>query len=271
MKKILSSFLKFVLPVAILLLGVGFIYVFEFHLKDRVNTVPVIVASKDIGFKEQLTSENIAIINVKRERLVTSAYYGVEPKHLETLYGRTAAIDIKQGTQIYEELIDSYNLIPDHKDGEFIAPIPNNWIYAVPGSLRRSFVADFYVVNEGKDIVVSQKIKGTLEEMNQDESVEVDLDAETTVGLKGNASIQSSDDDISKLGNPILSGVKIAYTKDSSNKEVRDAKDEGNKLDGTGTISNIEIIANEESLTKIRSYVENGYKLYITYSYKGAE
>src|SRR5690606_30780415 len=134
---------------------------------------------KDIGFKEQISSDNIEIISMKKDFVVPAAYYGVKPEDLETLYGRLAAIDIKAGTQIYSELLDRFDLVPG--EGEFIAPIPNQWLFAVPGSMRRSYYADFYVVLNSAVI----------------------------------------DEEELRQGEPLLKDVRVAHTKDNANREVR--------------------------------------------------
>jgi hypothetical protein len=212
----MKNILKFLLPLVLLTGGISFIFIFEFYLKDKVNTIPVLIASENIQFKEMLTSENLTIRNVRRSQAVNGAYLRMDEKKLSEMFGKLAAIDIQKGTQIYPALIDHFNLVPNEIEGEFIAPIPNQWIFAVPGSLRRSYYADFYVISEG-----SRKI------------------------------------------GPILTDVRVVYTKDSSNREVRNLQD--NRYDATANISEVEIIASAEMLSTLSEYIEQGYKLYITY------
>lgn len=250
----ISKMLKFLLPILLLAGGVFFVFIFEFYIKDKVNTVSVIVAAEDIPFKGEITEENIKIVDIKRDNLVNGAYYGVEEEHLSKLYGQLAAVEIKKGTQIYESLLDTYDLVPDPSKGEFIAPIPNEWIFAVPGSLRRSYYADFYIVSETQ----GNDLKGTIQ-TNNDPNYEGPIET-TNEKLSENTY---------KLNKPILQDVRIAFTKDNANREVRNTTEEG--LDATGNISRIEIIATEEMLKEIRKYVDNGYKLYITYNYKQGE
>lgn len=212
MKKIL----KFLLPLLLLIGGISFIFIFEFYLKDKVNTVPVLIASADIQFKETLTAENLSITNVRRSEVVNGAYLKIDELRLTEMFGKLAAIDIQRGTQIYPALIDHFNLLPNEAEGEFIAPIPDQWIFAVPGSLRRSYFADFHAIS----------------------------------------------DQSRKIG-PILTDVRVVYTKDSSNREVQNLQE--SEYDATANISNVEIIATAEMLSTLSEYVDRGYKLYITY------
>jgi hypothetical protein len=261
MKK-LSKFLKVFLPFLILTGGISFVFLFEFYIKDKVNVVPVVVAKEDISFKEPITPENITIVNVKRDNLVKAAYYGVEEQHLQKLYGKLAAIDIKQGTQIYGDLLDTYDLVPDEVKGEFIAPIPNEWLFAVPGSLRRSYYADLYIVPGEKEKGLRQELTNLNEPKdggnNEGDSTAEDKPIEATV--------ESLDQSKSLLSKPILINVRVAHTKDNANREVRNVQDKDK--DATGNISKIEIVANQEMLNTIRKYVDQGYKLYITYTFR---
>ena len=146
----------------ILLLGVGFLFGFEFYVKDKFNTVEVVVAKETIDFKEQITEDHIEIKNVRKgtevENYIPAAKY-------QSLIGKYASIKIEKGTQLYSELIDTYDLVPDAKKGEFVAPIPKEWIFAVPGSLRRTYIADIYVVSD-KDQMMVQKLLNEQAEEN---------------------------------------------------------------------------------------------------------
>ncbi|WP_202078152.1 SAF domain-containing protein [Caldalkalibacillus salinus] len=224
------KWLKLFIPVLILGTGIAFIFAFEFYLKDKVYTIPVIVAAEDIAFKESLTAENTEVVHIRRDHVIQGAY-SPEVYQSEVL-GQLSAIEIKKGTQLYSALIDHHNLTPRYDRGEFIAPIPNRWIYAVPGSLRRSYHADFYVTKESNDVVLEIDEKSGMSD--------IELDTK-----------------------PILSNVKVLHTRDSSNREVRNIQE--SEYDATANISNIEIIATEKMLNTMKTYVEQGYKLYITY------
>lgn len=257
----IAKFLKVLLPILILTGGIFFVFLFEFYIKDKVNVVPVIVAKQDIAFKEPLTPENITIIDIKRDYLVQDAYYGVSEQHLEKLHGRVAAVEISKGTQIYENLIDTYDLVPDEEKGEFIAPIPDEWLFAVPGSLRRSYIADFYIVAGENE----QGLRQELMDLNDMEEVKSNSDS-TETDKPIEATAESLDESKSMLNKPILTNVRVAHTKDNANREVRNVNDK--QYDATGNISKIEIVANQEMLQTIKGYMDQGYKLYITYTFR---
>lgn len=240
---------KFMIPFLLLASGIFFIFAFEFYIKDRVNTVPVVVAASEISFKEPFSLDNLEITHMKREYMVKDAY--VHESSLHELVGQVAAVDISAGTQLYPALIDTFDLVPDHEAGEFIAPIPNEWIFAVPGSLRRSYLADFYAVSNDQSGLMREWLK-------QEQTV--------FIAEEPGASIERDEQPPLLLElehEPILENIKVIYTKDSSNREVQTLQD--TQLDGTANISNLEIIANQETLNQLKHYANQGYTFYITY------
>ncbi|MCE0555321.1 hypothetical protein LQK80_37380 [Bacillus thuringiensis] len=59
--------------------------------------------------------------------------------------------------------MDTYNLIPNEEKGEFIAPIPDSWLFAVPGSLRKTYIADFYLVPDKDQAVIRSLVQDSKE------------------------------------------------------------------------------------------------------------
>ena len=229
--------------------GIGFVFYFEFYLKDTIDTESVVVAANRIEFKEQITAEDLVIQQVRRGSKVENA---LSANHAEALIGKYASITIEKGTQVYSELIDTYDLVPDESKGEFIAPIPNDWIFAVPGSLRSSYVADIYAVSDKDQHQVRQLIRDAEE-------------AEGTVTVVE----PTEQEDVLPAGTlPILTDVRVAYVKDSANKEVK-VSEETNEA--TGSVSTLEIIADEQMFATLRDYTAEGYKLYVVYKFERSE
>lgn len=226
-------------------IGIAFVIGFEFYFKDNFNSKEVLVANADIDFKKVISEEDLAIAKVKKDYVVEGAF---TPDEVESLVNQSAGIEIKAGTQIYPELIDAYNLIPDTSKGEFIAPVPDAWLFAVPGSLRRTYVADFYAIPDS-----DQAILQSIASSDRDEDEEV---------LEGSEEIEEYVIGSSK---PILTDVVVASVKDGSNREVTESEENENAA--TGVISNMEIIATDDSLNTLREVTEQGYKIYVVYKY----
>ncbi len=233
----MKKFLSIILSVLIIVGGFGAVVAFD-KVKDEVNTTEVIVAKKDIAFKEKIQEEDLEVVGVPSDQVIESS---LNPEDMKVALNAHAAIEIPKGAQIHSILLDSFDLIPNEKEGEFIAPIPKDWLFAVPQSLRKSYIADFYVIS-GDD----QRV---LNSLSDKETKKEDLEAAITNDKE-----------------PILKDVRISSVKDGSNNEVvtTTSKDAGS----TGAISTIEIVANDEILNMLRDYTNKGYKLYVVYSFE---
>ena len=150
----LKRVLGFLGPIVLLLLGVTFLVVWELYLKENINRETVVVAKDTIEFKDKITADDLELKNVNIDNVVSGGY---KESDIDSIVNGYASIEIKKGTQLYPELVDYYDIIPDESKGEFIAPLPDAWLFAVPGSLRRTYVADIYAV--GTDDQKMQKVK----------------------------------------------------------------------------------------------------------------
>lgn len=237
---------KIVLAFLFVAMGVGFVLANEFYIKEKVDTVEVVVAKETIDFKKPITAENVEVINVRRANVVENA---VSVEKFKSLIGKYASIKIEKGTQIYAELIDTYNLVPDSTKGEFVAPIPKEWLFAVPGSLRRTYVADVYAIGD-KDRAVVQALTKEAKKEGGHSKADKDAPIET---------------DLTPSTEPILTNIRVASVKDSGNKEVKESEETS---EATGTVAALEIIATEEMLDTVKTYMNDGYKLYVVYKFE---
>lgn len=241
----MKTFLRFLAVIMIVATGVGFVFAFEFYIKDEIGTTEVIVAKETIDFKEQITPEKIQIIHVRQGTEVANAY---SKNRFESLFGKYASVKIEKGAQLYPELIDSYDLVPDSSKGEFVAPIPSDWLFAVPGSLRRTFVADIYAVGTEDQKIITKLKEDAAKEAGK-EAEEIVVEPPTT-------------------GAPILENLRITSVKDSGNKEVIESEE---TKEATGTVSALEFIGTEEMLTTMKDYTNKGFKLYVVYKFERSE
>jgi len=263
-------------PLIFLVLSASLLFIYEFYMKDKINTVPVLVASKDIGFKDKFTVDNLKVEYIRREHAIDNGIQVKDVKNAVDVLNYYAAIDIKRGTQIYTELVDHYNLIPDESKGEFVAPVPKEWIFSLPGSIRKSYVADFYLIAPNNETeILLERIKDQLNEDKKENTSETEN--ENTEGDNVRTHSEKEEEEFIKEqlneGNkPLLTNVRLFAAKDNSNKEVVNV--ENNKTlskDASGVINSIEIIATEEQLNLLKEYMSKGYKLYITYTFERGE
>lgn len=226
-------------------IGVGLLM--EFYVYPKVDTVEVVIAKETIDFKKPITADNIEIINVRKGQKIENA---IPVTHYKSLIGKYASIKIEKGTQIYSDLIDTYNLVPDSTKGEFVAPIPKDWLFAVPGSLRRTYVADIYAMGDKEREMLRQ----------------LQADAKRESGEKVEDTPQELN--VTPSTAPILENVRVTSVKDNSNKEVRESEE---TKEATGQVSELEVIATDEMLSTIKEYTAAGYKLYVVYKFERAD
>lgn len=170
-------------PLLLLILGTSILLVYELYIKEHYNSVQVVVAKDTIEYKEKVEVGHLQEIRVPREQKIGTAYQSIADV---MAYGDLhAAIKVEQGTQLYPGVFQQYHLIPSIAQGEFVAPIPRDWLFAVPGSLRRGYVVDFYAILP--------------------------------------QSIDSMPWRLSQV--PILENVRVIHTRDATNKEVRNSPD----------------------------------------------
>lgn len=246
--------IKIALGVFTSLATIGFILVYDLYIKERIDSTEVVVvkAGKEISQSEQLTEEKLAIERRPKESLIEGV---VLAKDIKEIIGEDAKQDIIGNSMISMKMVDFDNLVPNQKEGEAIRPIAKDMIYAKPGSLRRKDIIDLYLVREtGDSFQISTNAKSA---QSKDKS-------DTSINIEGQAKMNRN-----ILITPFLEDVKVVYVKDSGNKEVVSAEEEGAKdkrLNATSAISDLEVILNEEEFSRLMEEVlGKGSKLYITY------
>ncbi|MCU1808343.1 hypothetical protein NVV31_23515 [Cytobacillus firmus] len=233
----------------------GFIFVYDFYIKDRIDSAEVVVvkAGEEILKSEKITKNKLVIERRPKEALIDDV---VLAQDMEQIVGQDSSVNIVGNSMISTKMIDFEQLIPDETKGEAIRPITKEMIYAQPGSLRRKDSIDIYLINQdGTTNLTTNGAPEVISETKAEtDSKEADSKEEAVVSVNTK---------------PFLKDVRVVYVKDSGNKEVVSAT-EGNKgdkrLDATSTISDLEVILNEEDFTKLMGEVlGKGARLYITY------
>ncbi|MFT9495741.1 MULTISPECIES: hypothetical protein [Bacillota] len=231
----------------------GFILTYDFYIKERIDSTEVVVvkANEEILKSEKITKDKLIIERRGKEALIDDV---VLAQDIDKIIGQDSKQDIVGNSMVSKKMVDYDNLVPDAKESEAIRPITKDMIFAQPGSLRRKDVIDIYLVNpDGSTNMNQNGPTVTNSEENSNETTE--SEHETNPGTMETK--------------PFLKGVKVVYVKDSGNKEVVSAA-EGNagdkRLNATSTISDLEVILNEEDFQKLMDQVlGKGAKLYITY------
>lgn len=192
--------------------------------------------------REALSYENVIVLKTDSER---NTY--IEQKHLavmkmekekvlpgaikdpaQILHKETVQF-IPAGMMLVEEFFDSPQLVTD--EGQYIFSIPNQWLEAYPQSLRRRDTVYVYPV-KAEDAILQEFLE------------------------EGKTTRQTPE------GKALFSAT-VAYAKNSSNQEV-ESVDPG-RLDGTSSVSLVEIVATAENVRAMQTAVSEGFKFILLY------
>lgn len=231
---------KIVLGISLSVLTMSFVVLYDLYIKERIDSEEVVVvkAGQEIKKNERITRSMIAVERRSKRSIISDA---IPASEFGTLLTKTAGQTIVGNSMISKKMIDYDLLIPDPDSGEAIRPITDEMIYSQPGSLRRKDRIDIYLVKKKEE--------------------------------SGNVNVASSKDgkkNSNLVQDPILTGIRVVYVKDDSNKEVINGtpdKEKDDRLNASGKISALEVILNEEDFQKLMDKVVNeDYLLYITYN-----
>jgi hypothetical protein len=240
--------LKVISSVGMFILTILGIILYDQVIKAKVLSTEVVVAKERIDKNTQFSESNLVIERRNKDELI-GGY--IKPEDMKNLYGEEASLTILKNQVLSTEFVDYDNITPDPSKNEAIRPIPSDWIYAMPGSLRRKDVITIYPVKD-KEKEVIQNIRT------------IDNDKKA---LTSNDADNATPDEVANRFQPILKNISVTYVKTSSNQEVMDKKEKEAKerLNANGTASDIEVNITEDQLKKLVDYVDEGYKFYISY------
>lgn len=274
----MKPWVKILLGILTSVLTISFILVYDFFIRERIDSEEVVVvkAGETIFKNETITEDKIAIERRPKETLIDGV---IKAKDVNMIIGYDASQDIVGNSMISRTMIDYDDLIPDESKGEAIRPIPNEWIYAQPGSLRRKDLVDFYLVypdgstnfnNENGPSHVSSMDEDvyTEEDPSEDEDMVYTYDSENEQDGEKNEKI--SEENLKMNTKPFLKDVRVVYVKDSGNQEVvstsGDGKNTNERLNASSEPNNLEVILNEEDFIKLMEEVlGKNARIYITY------
>lgn len=227
-----------ILALLLILVSITTAVLWEFYFDDRINTVPILQATGQIPKGHKILTSDLVSVRVQVNAIPEGAV-----SDISKVLGYEAAIPIKKGMLVVSDFFDNPAIVPD--ENQMITPIPNQWIFSLPGSLRRKdkvFIYGFPVADFHQSTSEASLLKGDSKE-NQD--------------------LKSRDNQLNY--EPLLKDITVAFAKDSANQEVKPSDDKFQRIDATGNISQLELILTEEQFKLLEAKALNGYKFVFTY------
>jgi len=206
----------------------------------------VLVAAKDIKKGDIIDSSCLTYIKIEESKMISNPV--VDPDEIIT---KAAKHFIPKNTQLTKDYFDDPVLVLN--EDEFIFKVPNDWVVAVPSSIRRKDTVYFYEIPQKYISYDDTSESNTLNTMpyriTYDEWLN-DL-SQGIIDTKYDGRVQL----------PLFS-CTVAYVKDSSNREVVNVGST-ERFDGSAQISSIEIVITLKELRAMELSLEKGNKFII--------
>lgn len=232
MKKFYKKY-KRLIGVFFLLLAILFFVFWEFIGRNELLNETIVVLTQDVYKGDFITEEMLATSKISANNYIENAI-----RDKNQIIGLEAKQYIPSKAQLVSEYFDKPELILN-KDQK-IMKIPDEWLHSFPETLRR------------KDTVYLYAIK------NQDDNT---TEVENSAKQVDNSTVNTKNDSYNKKLF-VLSTV-VAYVKDNTNREVESL--DANRLVGSSSISNVEIIITDKEFKILKGYAESGYTFALLY------
>jgi len=216
-----------ILGIILMLATLAMIYFWETKGRERFLYTEVVVLNQSVEAETAIEPDMIDLIKVNPDKLMEGALV-----KKDEVIGKYSAHYIPKFSQLSltyfkDESVDT------EKEDQYIFTVPADWIITFPNSLRRGDTVYFYPVKAASE--------------NEDE----------------NRSFNSlSSIKVTEEGELVRS--KVAYLKDSGNREVVNTEGE-DRYDASANISSIEIITSYEDMSYLENLAESGWKFIILY------
>ncbi len=117
------------------------IYFWESRGREAVFTEETVVAARDIRAGETLEKELFTLRNIEKESIANGV---LSPEELSRQYGKAAACDITENTQITKAMVKEKEAAPEGR-APFV--LKEEWIAARSASLRSGDTVDIYTAD----------------------------------------------------------------------------------------------------------------------------
>lgn len=228
--------------------------------RELVNYTEIVMLNKEVREGQTITEQDLVLVKIDKTTVIDNVV-----TDYTKIVGKEARHYIPAKSQLHSGYFVPQGLVLS--EGQVIAQIPVEWTLSVPDTLRR-----------GDDIIIYSALydKKLLETLQSDRNKEVTtVTSETTQGETSENATEGEEEDtnidISYSSNTSPEGLqellstKVAYVKDSSNKEVVTVSNNG-RLDASSVIQNVEIITTPDEFKKIEQKINQGGKLIVMYS-----
>ncbi len=185
----MKSIFTQIFAVFLIILAVSTAVIWEFYLDDKINTVVVLQAAKQIPRGHKVTSGDFVPLRVKMNAVPDGVI-----NNITAIVNKETVTPINKGIIAVKDFFDDPDVVADAN--EMIAPIPDQWIYSLPGSLRRRDKVSIYQFPTSPQQILNSASQKPI--LNQNSPAE-----------------------LNDKGEPLFKNISVAFAKDSANQEVK--------------------------------------------------
>lgn len=139
---------KLVLGILTAVLVIGFIVVWDLVIKENIESEEVLVIRPGVIIHPYDVIKETDLQVEKRNRATFIEGF-LTPDQKGSVVGLQAKQLLVGNQLLSARYIDLEDFEPDPKKGEAVRPIPEDWIYAIPSTVRRKDKIDIYLVKKG--------------------------------------------------------------------------------------------------------------------------
>jgi hypothetical protein len=279
-----------IIGIVLVILTITFFIVWNVYLEEKISTVDIITLTQDAHKNDVITPDMLGTKKMDRTNIAKGSLF---PKDIDHILGQCATQYVPSGTQLFDAYFQPSSMTLT--DDEQLVSIPTDWILAVPQSLRRGDSIYFYAfaTEDAQIQSILEAAKETQEELQQQQQEQLALSNEAitsptpseTITVNGEVidadvlgfTETEPDKTITVMKDDILQAIvdgkdyqietTVLYVKDSQNREITTVYDgtqfDDARLNGTGTIGEIEIKSTEEQMDALQTAVSLGYQFII--------
>lgn len=222
--------LKGVMGIILIILAIAGIFLWENYGREQLMYTDVIVFKEEVPANKIVKESMLGRMKVDSAALISDVV-----RSPEDIVGLQTLTTIPSGLQLTPKFFEREDLATGA--GKYILPVPEEWIYTLPQTIRRGDTLYFHPM-----ISKESERKGTYNE----EGVYIE-------GPKATGSI----------GNEAILSATVAYVKDNTNREIIDVTPV--RVDGSATVAEIEIVVSKEGYQKLRNAYEAGNQFIVMY------
>ncbi len=226
----MKKYLHVLISVLLIIGAAGMIFFWEMYLDDKINTVDVVVAAKNLAKDQVIKEGDVKIDKVKLNQVVENPI-----KDIRSVIGKETSQYIARGHQFVNEMIDLCGIEPN--DDQLIYSIPKEWIYSSPGSLRRKDRVCIYPIPDEKRFN----------------------------GSSSAGAFQFNNQNPGGTSEPILNDIAVAFAKDSANQEVKPVTNSEKRIDATGSINHLELVMTQHQYSLLEQKYLAGFNFNFAY------